>query len=110
MSAPVVIACFVIQQGDNIFFQGSFQVLETREVLTAPSTNGGLFQFRYSYSGETACIEVIYVHELVGEKSVGLSVPVNRSKVKWKKADLDGFEIYYRCAFESTREKRRSES
>jgi len=95
------IACLVIYSGSDIVSQGSFQVFEALNTNTWPSTDGGEFKFTHSCRDMLCDLEVSYSKRGSVLATCNLAVPVNRSKIKWKRCGLNGrYTIHYRCQLE----------
>ncbi len=105
---PRVIACFVIYLEKEIVYQGSFPVFRERSTLSFPSKDGGVFGFRHLYEGTECTITVSYAEDGSNLEQRELVVPINRSKTRWKRAQLgETFSVNYRCVFEDPREIRK---
>ena len=117
MSSHQVIACFVFYSNEQIVFQGTFQVSESRNTVTFPSTDGCEFIFSHSYGGATCDIRVSRHSNGSITDSCQLTIPINRTKIKWKQINLGTqYEVFYRCAFENgesksmTKQRRKSQA
>lgn len=96
-----VIACLVIYAGGSIVSQGSFQVSDELNTNTLQSTDGGEFKFTHSTKDMVCDLEVAYSRRGTVVARRNLAVPVNRSKIKWKRCELNGrYSIHYRCQVE----------
>jgi hypothetical protein len=101
MSKPQVVACFVIYSGEDIAYQGSFQVSEETSLYSDQSTEGGEFGFRHCYEGTQCDIEVTYSKGGSVQAQLKLEIPINRAKIKWKQSKLgEIYDVRYRCVFE----------
>lgn len=96
-----VIACLVIYSGSDIVSQGSFQVFEVLNTNTWQLGDGGEFKFTHSCRGMRCDLEVSYSKRGSVLAECNLTVPLNRSKIKWKRCNLNGrYIIHYRCQLE----------
>lgn len=95
------VACVVIYSGSSIVGQGSFQVFETMNTNTLQSTDGGEFTFTHSCRDMVCDLEASYALKGSVVAKCNLTVPINRSKIKWKRCKLNGRHIiHYRCQLE----------
>jgi len=101
MSDIQVIACFVIYSEERIVHQGTFQVSESPNSLFYPSTDGCEFSFTHSYEGHECRVELTCSNNGSTVAVCQLAIPINRTKLKWKKTKLGmQYKVYYRCGFE----------
>lgn len=101
MNKPCVVACFVIYSGEDIAYQGTFQVSQETNLCSHQSTNGGEFGFRHCYKARQCNIEVSYSKSGIVQAQLKLEIPINRTKIKWKKSTLgENYDVRYRCVFE----------
>jgi hypothetical protein len=95
------VACVVIYSGSSIVSQGSFQVFEALNMNTLQSTDGGEFTFTHSCRDMLCDLEASYSQRGSVVAKCNLAVPINRSKIKWKRCKLNGrYTIHYRCQLE----------
>ena len=98
MSEIQVVACFVIYSEDRIVHQGGFQVLESPNSLFYPSKDGCEFTFTHSYEGKVCVVELTSSNNGSTVAVCELAIPINRTKIKWKKTRLGmHYDVYYRC-------------
>lgn len=98
-----VITSFVIQAGQRILAQGSFQVLAEPGFSTFESADGASFLFKYSYRSTVCLVDVSCRRQGVIECSRSLEIPINRTKRRWKKTRLGAtYRLYFRSGFERT--------
>lgn len=100
MSDAQVVACFVIYSGDNIAYQGTFQVSEETTLFSYPLRGDGVFNFLHWYEGTQCRIELTYSKGETVQAQLDLEVPINRTKIKWKQAKFgEKYDVHYRCVF-----------
>ena len=101
MNGHHVIACFVIYSNEQIVFQGDFEVKESHGLTSFPSTDGCQFHFSHSYQGTVCKIGISRSNNGNVSDTLQLSIPINRTKLKWKRAMIgQHYEVSYRCALE----------
>lgn len=102
-----VIACFVIYCEERIVHQRTLQVSESPNSVLYPSTDGSEFAFIHSYQGNECKVELSCSNNGSTVATCQLTMPVNRTKLKWKNTKLGKpYEVYYRCAFEDWNSKK----
>lgn len=98
-----VITCFMLNHGGKTISQGSFQVLEKLNTATFLTADGNELEFSHLYRGSTCSVAVAYQQSGATVHSLELDIPINRTKVKWKKTSFGAtHELFYRCVFEPT--------
>ncbi len=101
MSNAQVIACFKIYSGEHISYHGNFQVLEETNLYAHKLTNNSVFEFLHFYEGTKCYIKLTYSKGESVLAALDLKIPINRSKIKWKKAKLgETYDVEYRCVME----------
>lgn len=107
MNSSQVIACFVVYANDKIVYQGSFPVSELRGNSSYSSIDGSVFEFSHAYKDMQCNVELTCVKDGLVIERLQLSIPINRTKVKWKQSNLgDGYRVYYRCQLEDWNDAR----
>ena len=111
MSNPQAIACFVIYSGEEIAYQGTFQVSEETNRSSYPSRDDGVFDFLHRYEGTQCEVKLTYSKGGSVQAQLELEIPINRTKIKWKQSKLGAnYDVRYRCVFqpgENSKESRK---
>ncbi len=101
MTKHQVVACFVIYSEEDIAFQGTFQVTENTSLYSSKLTDNSAFNFHLDYEGTQCFIILTYFEGASVKAQLNIETPINRTKVKWKQAELGGlYSVHYRCSME----------
>jgi len=103
MQEPQVVSNFVLYDGEKILCQCGFQSLKERATNTFRSTGGCELKVTHFYRDTICTVEIFYQENHHTIYSLDLNIPINRTKLKWKKTKLGVcYELCYRSGFEST--------
>jgi len=103
MREPQVVTNLVLYDGEKIVCQCSFQSLEGRVTNAFRSTDGCNLKVTHFYKDTTCTVEILYQLNDHAIYSLDLDIPINRTKLKWKKTKLgECYELCYRSGLEPT--------
>jgi len=95
---PQVVTNLVLYDGEKILCQCGFQSLKDSATNTFRSTDGCDLKVTHFYKDTTCTVEVLYQKNDHTIYSLDLDIPINRTKLKWKKTKLG---VYYKLCYRS---------
>jgi len=103
MKEPRVVTNFVLYDGEKILCQCGFQSLKGRATNIFRATDGCNLKVTHFYMGTTCTVEILYQENGHTMYSLDLEIPINRTKLKWKKTKLGVcYELCFRSGLEPT--------
>ena len=103
LQEPQVVTKFVLYDGEKILCQCGFQSLKETMTHTFRPTDGCDLRVTHFHKGTTCTVEILYQKNNHTICSLDLDIPINRTKLKWKKTKLGVcYELCYLSGLEQT--------
>ena len=102
-----VITAFILRHEKDYVAQGSFDVADQRRTTRFPTQDGFVLRFDHNYEGQTCFLNASITHNETVLTKIVLEFPINRSKLKWKEANLGSYHLYYRSRITQYDDKKR---
>lgn len=96
-----IVTCFQLSHGESNLVGGSFQVTEELKSNRFYSNEGGVLLFSHCYRNNVCSLDVRYERAGSCVATQAIEIPINRTKIKWRKVDMESdYQLYYRSGAE----------